>query len=76
MSNYRPIEQSFKVAYEYKLHFTEHIFSMDNPLFKDIVQGYNSKGDVKVLFVIDSGVLACHPNLSKDITSYCTQNNS
>lgn len=76
MSHYKPIEQSFKVAYEYKLHFTEHIFSMDNPLFKDIIQGYNSKGDVKVLFVIDSGVLACHPNLSNDITSYCTQNNS
>ncbi|SHF46011.1 3-dehydroquinate synthase [Arenibacter palladensis] len=76
MSHYKPIEQSFKVAYEYKLHFTEHIFSMDNPLFKDIIQGYNSKGDVKVLFVIDSGVLTCHPNLSKDITSYCTRNNS
>ncbi|MCK0188459.1 3-dehydroquinate synthase [Arenibacter sp. F20364] len=73
MSHYKPIEQSFKVSYEYKLHFTEDIFSVDNPLFKDIVQGYNNKGNVKVLFVIDSGVQACHPNLSANITSYCKQ---
>ena len=76
MSHYKPIEQSFKVAYEYKLHFTENIFSLHNPLFKDIINGYNNKGDVKVLFVIDSGVLACHPNLKAEITSYCAQNSS
>ncbi|MDL5511506.1 3-dehydroquinate synthase [Arenibacter sp. M-2] len=76
MSHYKPIEQSFKVSYEYKLHFTENIFSLDNPLFKDIIKGYNKKGDVKVLFVIDSGVLACHPNLSDEITSYCSQNSA
>lgn len=44
MSHYKPIEQSFKVAYEYKLHFAENIFSLHNPLFKDIINGYNNKG--------------------------------
>lgn len=76
MSHYRPIAQSFKVSYEYKLHFTEHIFSLDNPLFKEIINGYNQKGNVKVLFVVDQGVLACHPNLSADIMSYCGRNRS
>ena len=76
MSHYRPIEQSFKVSYEYKLYFTEYIFGLDNPLFQEIINGYNKKGDVKVLFVIDSGVLACHPNLSDDVRSYCTKNRS
>jgi 3-dehydroquinate synthase len=76
MSHYKPIEQSFKVSYEYKLHFTEHIFRLDNPLFKDIIGGYNNKAAVKVLFVVDSGVKACHPYISDDITSYCTHNSS
>ena len=76
MSHYKPIEQSFTVSYEYKLHFTEHIFGLDNPLFRDIIKEYDNKGNVKVLFVMDSGVKACHPNLSADITSYCTRNSS
>lgn len=76
MLQYKPIEQSFTVSYEYKLHFTEHIFSLDNPLFKDIVHGYKKEGDVKVLFVVDKGVLACHPNLSAEIASYCLQNSA
>lgn len=74
MSHYRPIEQSFNVSYAYRLHFTEFIFSLDNPLFKEIINGYNKKGDVKVLVVIDKGVLAYHTNLSEDITSYCNKN--
>lgn len=76
MSHYKPIEQSFKVSYEYKLHFTENVFSSNNPLFKDIIEGYNKKGKVKVLFVIDSGVQQCHPNLSSQISSYCKANSS
>jgi 3-dehydroquinate synthase len=76
MSHYGPIEQSFKVSYEYKLHFTEYIFNLDNPLFREIINGYNKKGDVKILFVLDKGVLACHPNLSADIRSYCEKNRS
>ena len=61
MSHYKPIEQSFKVTYEYKLHFTEHLFGLNNPLFKELINDYNPKGNVKVLFVIDSGVQECHP---------------
>lgn len=71
MSYYKPIVQSFKVPYEYRLHFTEHIFKSDNTLFRDLILDYNSKGNVKVLFVIDSGVLEAHPGLSGRITAYC-----
>lgn len=71
MSNYKPIVQSFKVPYEYRLHFTEHLFKQDNTLFRDLILDYNSKGDVKVLFVIDSGVLEAHSRLSDQITTYC-----
>ena len=71
MQHYKTISQSFKVPYEYKLHFTEHIFGQDNAMFKDLIKDYNPKGKVKVLFVIDSGVLECHPKLSDEITAYC-----
>ena len=71
MSYYKPIVQSFKVPYEYRLHFTEHLFKADNTLLRDLVLDYNSKGNVKVLFVIDSGVLEAHSRLSDQITAYC-----
>src|SRR5690606_25892812 len=71
MSFYKPIVQSFKVPYEYRLHFTEHLFKADNTLLRDLVLDYNSKGNVKVLFVIDSGVLEAHSRLSDQITAYC-----
>lgn len=71
MQQYKTISQSFKVSYQYKLHFTEHIFKLDNILFRDLIADYNPKGKVKVLFVIDSGVLDCHPYLSDQITDYC-----
>lgn len=73
MSHYKPIEQSFKVTYEYKLHFTEHLFGLNNPLFKELINDYNPKGNVKVLFVIDSGVQECHPELLGQITAYCRE---
>lgn len=76
MQHYKTISQSFKVSYEYKLHFTEHIFMEGNTLFKDLIKEYNPKGKVKVLFVIDSGVLECHPNLSDQITAYCKVNSA
>lgn len=76
MSYYEPISQSFKVPYEYKLHFTEHIFKPDNMLFRDLILDYNPKGNVKVLFVIDSGVLEAHTKLSDQITAYCQKHHT
>lgn len=71
MQQYKSISKSFKVPYEYKLHFTEHIFTEENTLFKDLIGQYDPQGKVKVLFVIDNGVLDCHPHLSDEITAYC-----
>ena len=71
MSYYKPIVRSFKVPYEYRLHFTEYLFKPDNTLFRDLILDYNSKGNVKVLFVVDSGVLEAHSRLSDQITAYC-----
>jgi 3-dehydroquinate synthase len=69
----KPIEQSFSVAYAYKLHFTQHLFDLKNELFHDILKGYKAKGNVKLLFIIDDGVAKHHSQLKKEIEIYCAQ---
>ncbi|MEB8347141.1 3-dehydroquinate synthase [Flavobacteriaceae bacterium KMM 6898] len=67
----KSIEQSFKVEYNYQLHFTQHLFDSGNTLFKDIFEAYAKKDGVKILFVIDEGVVTSHPNLLDEIKAYC-----
>ena len=67
----KPIEQSFSVAYEYKLYFTQHLFDIHNLQFHDVLEGYKKNGRVKLLFVIDDGVANHHPQLLHDIKAYC-----
>ncbi|WP_100611660.1 3-dehydroquinate synthase [Confluentibacter lentus] len=72
----KTIEQSFKVDYNYKLHFTNNLFSLANPLLADIIKSYSSISRVKILFVIDDGVAKTHPLLEDDIQAYCNQYSS
>lgn len=69
--NFKPIAQSFSVAYEYKLYVTQHLFDTGNPLFKNVLEGYKKAGSVKLLFIIDDGVSKNHPNLVQAIKAYC-----
>lgn len=64
------LQQSFAVRFEYKVFFTEHLFAPDNALFKNFL--YSQKADTvkKLLFVIDEGVAACHPQLEEQISNY------
>ncbi|MBM1107852.1 3-dehydroquinate synthase [Aurantibacter crassamenti] len=73
----KPIAQSFSVAYEYKLYFTEYLFNIQNPQFHTVLEGYKKNEKVKLLFVIDDGVAKHHPKLVDDIKAYCDhfQNN-
>ena len=65
------IKQSFSVPYEYQLHFTQGLFSIDNSLLADIIKEYKPNEAVKLLFVIDKGVADAHPNVLKQIEAYC-----
>jgi 3-dehydroquinate synthase len=69
--NFKPIEQTFSVAYAYKLYFTEGIFNPDNVLFRDMIAAYKPGERVKLLFVLDDGLQEYHPDLISDIVSYC-----
>lgn len=65
------LEQSFEVSYRYKVYFTRHLFSLDNPVMREILTSLVSPGHIpKVLFVIDEGVLASHPQLQDQIVGY------
>ncbi len=67
----KSIEQTFKVEYKYQLHFTQHLFDKDNSLFNTIFKNYGQGSSVKVLFVVDEGVVRSHQYLLQDIKDYC-----
>ena len=69
----KPIEQSFSVAYAYKLHFMQNLFDAKNHLFRDILDGYKKDKRIKLFFVIDDGVSSNHPNLLNEIGAYCKE---
>lgn len=71
----KPIVQSFKVAYNYKLHFTEQLFSVENNLFNSVLGTYRPNGPTKVFFVLDNGVCRHHPELVRQIEAYCNHYN-
>ena len=69
----KPIKHSFKVTYNYGLYFSENIFQGDNPIFNKIVSSAKKKEPVKLLFVVDDGVLKAHPYLEESIPDYCNR---
>ena len=66
------LQQAFSVRFEYKVLFTEQLFAATNPLFRDFLHSQKTDTTKKLLFVIDEGVAACHPDLQKQIAAYFT----
>lgn len=64
------LQQTFSVRFEYKVFFTEHLFAAANPLFRNFLQSQQTDVTKKLLFVIDEGVAACHPDLQAQINAY------
>lgn len=73
---FKPIEQSFAVNFNYSLYFTKEVFGNNNSLFAEIIKSYKPNKQVKLLFVIDDGVLRNHPILLNNIKSYCHNNSN
>ncbi|MHA4845189.1 3-dehydroquinate synthase [Flavitalea antarctica] len=65
------LQQTFSVRFEYKVFFTEHLFAATNPVFRNFLHGQKTDTTKKLLFVIDEGVAASHPNLEEQINTYC-----
>lgn len=65
------LQQSFSVRFDYKVFFTTHLFSVENPAFRNFLT-VEKRSDVppKVLFVLDDQVMSHHPRLIDDIKAY------
>ncbi len=61
------LQQSFRVHFEYKVFFTEDLFDMANPLFRDYLMSRQTDTRKKLLFVLDQGVADHYPDLPNKI---------
>ena len=63
----RLLQQTFSVPFQYQVLFTDSLFQEDNMLLANLLKGEHP---AKVLFVLDDGVAAAHPQLQLQIESY------
>ncbi|MDT0686350.1 3-dehydroquinate synthase [Salinimicrobium sp. 3283s] len=64
------IRQSFTLPVAYDVYFTEDLFAPANPTFKQVFSRKTEK-KLKLLFVVDSGLLEKTPGLQEKIRTYC-----
>lgn len=70
----KPLQQSFKVTFNYQVYFTNNLFNLDNKILKEVVEKDGNQISRKVLFVVDEGVSKEIPSLIKDITKFVEGN--
>jgi 3-dehydroquinate synthase len=67
------IQQQFKVAFQYGVFFTRQLFSAENNLLRDFLEGQAAAGyNKKLLIIADEGVVKHHPSLTEQIRHYCS----
>lgn len=65
------LQQSFSVRFDYKVFFTTHLFSQDNPLLREFFRNEKKSDTIpKIFFVLDERVVAHHADLINLIKSY------
>jgi 3-dehydroquinate synthase len=60
----------FTVDYEFAVHFTEHLFSTDNPTLAEVLTAREPRRRHRLAFFIDDRVAAAHPQLRSEIEAY------
>ena len=66
----RSLHQSFSVSFEYPVYFTRGLFSPGHTLLAEHLSGRSAPRPARCLVVLDDGLLACHPGLKSDISTY------
>lgn len=64
------LQQSFTITFEYKVIFTEHLFSKSNAALKEFFNSQRTTNNKKIFVVLDSGVTSYHTSLEDDIRTY------
>ncbi|MFA7172387.1 MAG: 3-dehydroquinate synthase [Kiritimatiellia bacterium] len=67
------IHQKFTVSFEYSVHFTHHVFDLDNSLLAETMPS-RPDGAARALVVIDSGVVAANPALLEQLNRWFASN--
>jgi len=67
------LQQSFRVHFEYKVFFTEQLFDISNPLFREYLRSQQTDNRKKLLFILDQGVVDHHPDLQNKIKTYLAE---
>ena len=67
------LQQSFSVPFRYPVAFTDNLFATSQPLF---VETFPEGQLARVFFVLDSGVVAHHPELISQIKVYVAAQSS
>ncbi|WP_272975772.1 3-dehydroquinate synthase [Deinococcus geothermalis] len=65
----RVLEQTVPVTFRYTVQFTHGLFQLENPVLRTTLAG-DTQDPVKVMCVIDAGVLAAFPELRDQIGRY------
>ncbi|MEO0333004.1 MAG: 3-dehydroquinate synthase, partial [Bacteroidota bacterium] len=63
----KSLSQSFSVAFQYQVHFTDQLFQVENPLLKEVFPKANL---ARLFVVVDEGVAEVHPKLLGEIKDY------
>jgi 3-dehydroquinate synthase len=69
ISQIKSLNQNIAVRFTYDVHFTRGLFERNNPLLSKVI-GSNINIPKSIIAVVDSGLLAHHPQLIKKINDY------
>jgi len=64
------IHQRVQVTYDYPVHFTDDVFSADNPIVRELCRASVGRTSAKVLTVIDGGLTSVFPELVSQVETY------
>lgn len=65
------LQQSFSVRFDYKVFFTNHLFSQENSLLREFFRTEKTSDTIsKIFFILDERVVAHHPDLINLIKFY------
>jgi len=65
-----PIVQRFAVSYSYPVHFADDLFSLRNPVLRDLLVTAPGRDAAKALVAVDAGVAEANPGLLTAIAAY------
>jgi 3-dehydroquinate synthase len=65
------LQQSFSVTFDYRVHFTNGLFDLSNPLLNKFLSDNQVEGEKrKILFIVDQNVANHHTKLLQQIAGY------